>query len=269
MRLEGRSVLVTGGAQGMGLAIARRFAEEGADLVLLDVEGETLAAAVASLASAGPGRIEHVVGDVSRRADVRGAVERATGTYGRLDALVAQAGTADIGPLLDVDDPTWQRLIEVNLTGLFYSVQEAARAMRPGGAIVATSSTNAYFVEAHTVPYSTTKGGVVTFVRAAALDLAEHGIRINAICPGIIRTRLSAVLTEDPVAGPQYLKKIPLGRWGEPRDIAQTALWLASDESSYMTGQALTVDGGVTLGVALDVQDGALPGLAPADGDDG
>jgi len=261
MGLTGKSALVTGAAQGMGRAIARRFAEEGADLVLFDVAAEELESAVCEVAGAGPGRVQAVVGDVASRPDVRAAVECATASFGRLDVLVAQAGIADIGPLLEVDDRTWQRLLAVNLTGLFFSVQEAARVMRPGSAIVATSSTNAYFVEAHTVPYSTTKGGVVTFVRAAALDLADHGIRINGICPGIIRTRLSAVLTEDPVAGPAYLKKIPLRRWGEPRDIAATALWLASDESAYMTGQALTVDGGVTLGVALDVEDGALPGL--------
>lgn len=260
-RLAGRSALVTGAAQGMGRAIAHRFAEEGADLVLFDIAREELENAAAELASVGPGRVEAVAGDVAFRPDVRTAVERATIAFGRLDVLVAQAGIADIGPLLEVDDRTWQRLLDVNLTGLFLLVQESARVMQPGGAIVATSSTNAYFVEAHTAPYSTTKGGVVTFVRAAALDLADNGIRINGICPGIIRTRLSAVLTEDPVAGPAYLKKIPLRRWGEPREIAATALWLASDESSYMTGQSLTVDGGVTLGVALDVEDGALPGL--------
>jgi len=261
MSLEGKSALITGAAQGMGRAIAIRFAQEGADVVLFDIAREELESALDEVAASGPGRVEAVVGDVASRLDVRGAVERATTTFGGLDALVAQAGTADIGPLLEVDDKTWQRLLDVNLTGLFLSVQEAARAMRPGGAIVATSSTNAFFVEAHTVPYSTTKGGVVTFVRAAALDLAVHGIRINGICPGIIRTRLAAVLIDDPVAGPAYLSKIPLRRWGEPRDIAATALWLASDESAYMTGQSLTVDGGVTLGVALDVEDGALPGL--------
>jgi len=266
VRLEGKGVLVTGAAQGMGRAIARRFAEEGADLVLVDVDEPQLAIAAAAVERAGPGRVEALRADVAVRTDVRAAVERATAAFGRLDVLVSQAGIADIGPLLEVDDATWQRLLDVNLTGLFYCVQEAARAMAPGGAIVATSSTNAYFVEAHTVPYSTTKGGVVTFVRAAALDLAEHGIRINAICPGIIRTRLSAVLTEDPVAGPAYLRKVPLARWGEPLDIANAALYLASDESSYMTGQALTVDGGVTLGVALDVEDGALPGLHGVEG---
>jgi NAD(P)-dependent dehydrogenase (short-subunit alcohol dehydrogenase family) len=143
-----------------------------------------------------------VVGDVARREDVRAAVERATAGTGHLDLLVAQAGIAALGPLLEVDDATWQRLVDVNLTGLFLSVQEGARAMRSGGSIVVTSSTNAVFVEAHTVPYSTTKGGAVTFVRAAALDLADHSIRINAICPGIIRPRLSAVFTEDPIAGP-------------------------------------------------------------------
>ena len=124
--------------------------------------------------------------------------------FGGLDVLAAQAGIGDLCPLLEIDDARWQRMIDVNLTGVFLSVQEAARAMAAsgGGAIVVTSSTNAFYVEQHTSHYSATKGGVLTFVRNAAQDLAEYGIRVNTVCPGIIRTRLGRPLIEDPVAGP-------------------------------------------------------------------
>lgn len=119
--------------------------------------------------------------------------------------------------------------------------------------MVVVASTNAFFVEEETAHYSASKGALVSFVRAAALDLAHKGIRINAINPGLIRSRLSAVLIDDPEAGQAYLERIPLGRWGEPSDIAAVAAFLASDDAAYMTGEAVTVDGGVSLGVALNV----------------
>lgn len=150
--------------------------------------------------------------------------------FGSIDVLAAQAGIGDLCPLLEIDDARWERMLAVNLTGVFLSVQETARAMVSsgrGGAIVVTSSTNAWYVEQHTAHYSATKGGVLTFVRNAALDLGEHGIRINTVCPGIIRTRLGLPLIEDPVAGPEYLKRVPLGRFGEPLEVADAILFLA------------------------------------------
>src|SRR5439155_13748852 len=154
-------------------------------------------------------------GDVARREDVRKAVATAVESFGRLDVLAGVAGITELSPFLEVGDGTWQRILDVNLTGMFVASQEAARAMAAdggGGAIVLIASTNAFFPEAHTVPYSVSKAGIVGLVRAASLDLAEHGIRINAINPGQIVTRLSAVLVEDPVGGPKMLEKIPLGR---------------------------------------------------------
>jgi len=188
---------------------------------------------------------------------VQRAVALCLNRYGRLDVLAAQAGIAGIQPLLEIDDARWQRMIDVNLTGVFLSVQEAARAMirTGGGAMVVTASTNAFYPEAHTAHYSATKGGIVTFVQSAALDLAEYDIRINVVNPGIIRTRLSTVLTDDPIGGPAYLKRIPLKRYGQPADIARVVVFLASDDASYITGEALTVDGGATVGVNLEVPD--------------
>jgi len=177
--------------------------------------------------------------------------------------LVAHAGVGDLRPLLEIDDTAWQRMLAVNLTGAFLSVQEAAMemAVRNGGAIVVTASTNAFHVEEHTAHYSATKGGLRTFVRAAAMDLGKYRIRVNSVLPGIIRTRSAAALTEDPVWGPEYLKHVPLGRFGEPHEIAEGILFLASDQASYITGADLVMDGGATLGSALGIPDKPFPGF--------
>lgn len=260
-RFDGKAVLVTGAAQGMGRAIAERFLEEGAAVTLFDLDGELLERTAAELSA--KGRTAAVAGDVSKRADVHRAVTTCVEQFGGIDVLAAQAGIGDLCPLLEIEDERWDRMMSVNLTGVFLSVQEAGRAMAEsgkGGAMVVTSSTNAFYVEQHTSHYSATKGGVLTFVRNAALDLAEHGIRINTVCPGIIRTRLGRPLIEDPVAGPEYLKRVPLRRFGEPVEIANAILFLASDDASYVTGEDLIVDGGTTLGVVLEIPDGSIPG---------
>ncbi len=249
MLLRGRGSLVTGAAQGQGRAIAVRLAQEGAAVVLLDVDADLLAEARDAVAAAGDGRVETVVGSVASRADVRAAVGCAIDRFGRLDAVIAQAAIFLRGGILDCDDESWQRQLDVNLTGTFYTMQESARAMGAGGSIVATASTNAFYVEASTASYSASKGGVWTLVRAAALDLAARGIRVNGICPGTIDTRMAAGLHADPAVMAGFLAKVPMGRLGRPEEIAATAAWLASDESSFMTGQCLTVDGGITIGV--------------------
>jgi NAD(P)-dependent dehydrogenase (short-subunit alcohol dehydrogenase family) len=255
-RFEGKTVLVVGGAQGMGRACAERFGAEGANLVLFDIEADTLKAAASELSGKGY-PVESVAGDVSLREPVHKAVTRAVDRFGRLDVLVHTAAIVVLTPLLEFPEETWRRIIDVNLTGVFLTTQEAGRAMAKtgGGAIVVFASTNAFYVEELNVPYSATKGGIVTFVRNAALDLARHKIRINAVDPGIIHTRLSASLIEDPVAGPEYLKRIPLGRWGSPDDIAKVVLFLASDDAGYITGEDVIIDGGVTLGVSLGIED--------------
>jgi NAD(P)-dependent dehydrogenase (short-subunit alcohol dehydrogenase family) len=257
-RFAGKVALVTGAAQGMGLAIAERLVEEGAALVMFDLEADVLEASA--------GRLDAipVVGDVSKREDVRRAVETCCDRFGRLDVLVAQAGIGDVCPLLDIEDAAWERMLAVNLTGVFLSVQEAGRGMAAdgrGGSIVVSASTNAFYVEEGTAHYSATKGGVWTFVRNAALDLGRNGIRVNSVLPGIIDTRLSAPLVHDPVAGPEYLKRVPLGRFGQPREIANAVLFLASDEASYITGADLIADGGATLGVTLGIPEGSVPGI--------
>jgi 3-oxoacyl-[acyl-carrier protein] reductase len=249
---DGKSVVVSGGAQGIGLGIARRFVDEGARVAIIDADQTALDTTLAEFASRGQDVSGHLA-DISDRSQVHAAISAAIASRGGIDVLVASAGIAGITPFLDITDSAWQRMFDVNVTGTFHTVQEAARVMSDGGSIVVVASTNAFFPEAETVHYSATKGALVAFVRAAALDLAPLGIRINAINPGLIRSRLSAVLVDDPVAGPAYLADIPLGRWGEASDIAGLAAYLASDDAAYVTGEAVTIDGGVTLGVALNV----------------
>jgi 3-oxoacyl-[acyl-carrier protein] reductase len=228
--------------------------------VLFDIEGDTVRETAREFEANG-WPVTAVEGDVSKREDVRRAVEAAVERFGGLDVYVGVAGITAFASVVDVSDEVWQRILDVNLTGMFLGSQESARAMiaagRPGS-IVLIASTNAFYPEAHTVPYSVSKAGIVGFVRAASLDLAEHGIRINAINPGQIVTRLSAVLVDDPVGGPKMLERIPLGRWGQPSDIAAVAAFLASDDAAYMTGEDVTADAGMTVGMVLDVEEVSL-----------
>jgi NAD(P)-dependent dehydrogenase (short-subunit alcohol dehydrogenase family) len=249
-RFSGKVVLVTGSGQGIGRAAAEQFVAEGAKVCALDCEAARVDEAVRALTAAG-GAVEGIAADVSRRPDVRRAVQRCVERFGGLDVLVANAGITGVQPLLEIDDASWQRILDVNLTGTFLCTQEAARVMARsgGGAIVVTASTNAFWVEANLAAYNASKGGVVAFVRTAALDLARFGIRVNAVEPGVVRTRLSAFVTEDPVAAADYLKRIPLNRFAEPGDVADAVLFLASREAAYVTGQTLVLDGGLTLGL--------------------
>src|SRR5215475_3595923 len=245
----------------MGFACAERFAAEGANLALFDIEADTVAAAAAKLRADGY-PVESVTGDVSVAADVERAVSATVRRFGGLDVLVHTAA---------FDERSWRRIVDVNLTGVFLTTKAAGRVMaeRRAGAIVVFASTNAFFAEESNAPYSATKGGIVMFVRNAAMDLARHGIRINAIDPGIIDTRLSRALVHDPVAGPDYLKRIPAGRYGTPDDIAKVVLFLASDDAEYMTGEDVIIDGGLTLGATLGIEDLSLEQGTGADGGGG
>jgi NAD(P)-dependent dehydrogenase (short-subunit alcohol dehydrogenase family) len=253
-RFDGKAVLIVGAAHGMGKACAERFGTEGARLALFDIEAGPLDATAAGLRDLGY-PVETMTGDVSVAADVEAAVRHAARSFGRIDVLVHTAAIVQLTPLLEFPEELWRRIVDVNLTGVFLTTRAAGRVMAEhgGGAIVVFASTNAFFAEESNVPYSATKGGIVMFVRNAAMDLARHGIRINAVDPGIIDTRLSAALVHDPVAGPDYLTRIPAGRYGTPHDIAKVVLFLASDDAAYMTGEDVIVDGGLTLGATLGI----------------
>ena len=246
-RLEGRVALITGAAQGIGLACAHIFAESGAKVVLADVNGQAGEREARALREAGRSAVA-VRCDVTRRADIEAAVELAVGEFGRLDILVANAGIVHAAEFLDIEEADFDRVIAVNLKGVFLAGQAAARRMVKqggGGAIVNMSSVNAVLAIPNQVPYVVSKGGINQLTRVMALSLAPHGIRVNAVGPGTILTELAkTAVLGNREAERKILARTPLGRLGEPEEVARVAAFLASDEASYLTGQTIYPDGG-------------------------
>jgi NAD(P)-dependent dehydrogenase (short-subunit alcohol dehydrogenase family) len=250
-RFADQGVMVTGAAQGLGRAVAKAFTAEGAGVVLLDVDADTLEMTARQIRDAG-GRVEPIVGDVRRRDAVKAGVDLAVDRFGRLDVAVQVAGIAEFVSFLEFEDERWDRILDINLKGTFYLVQEAARAMvrqRTAGAIAITSSTNAYQPEAGGLAYNTSKSAQVAVMHTAAMELAAHGIRVNAIAPGIMNTSLAAFLINHPVQSRQMLDRIPLGRFVEPEEMARPILWMCSQDAGYMTGELLVFDGGLSVGL--------------------
>lgn len=239
--LQGRVCIVTGGAQGIGEACARRFAGEGAVAVIADVD-DTRGAALASELGA-----LYVHCDVGDKAQVDALVARVLQTQGRIDVLVNNAGIFRAADFLEVSEDDFDAVLRVNLKGAFLAGQAVARAMAAagGGAIVNMSSVNGTLAIPSIASYNVSKGGVNQLTRAMALALADKGIRVNAVAPGTIATELAAqaVLTSDD-ARAKILSRTPLKRLGEPAEVADVVAWLASDAASYVTGEIVTVDGG-------------------------
>ena len=251
-RFEGKGVVITGAVQGIGLGMAERFLAEGAGVVGFDRNAAGLEAVAERLGE----RFAGFTGDVSVHDDCRGAVAACVERFGAIDVMCAHTGIADPVPLLEETDEHWHRHMAVNVDGVMFCALEAARAMvaagRPG-AIVCTSSINAWHVEETMAAYNVTKAAVWAFIRSAAIDLARHGIRVNGVAPGVADTPLAALVVQNEQVAPAYLKSIPLGRFAQPADIAGAAVFLASDEAAYVTGQTLVIDGGQTLGIPGDL----------------
>ena len=250
-RLTGKVGIVTGAASGIGRAAARLFAQEGCAVFVVDRDGTGLAELAHAVSEAG-GRASAVEADTGREPEVRAFVSRAEREFGRLDVIFANAGiSGGLVPLLEQTVELWEEILRVNLIGTFLAIKHGAPALarHGGGSIVCTASVAGLRANAGGAPYSASKAGVISLVQTAANALTGTGVRVNAICPGLVETGMTRPLfeaarsrgTEDRIG-----QLNPLQRAGQPAEIARMALFLASDEASYVNGQAIAVDGGLS-----------------------
>ncbi len=249
-RLDGKVALITGAGSGIGQVTAALFAGEGAKVVAADVAGDRAAATAADIEAAG-GSALSVTADVSDQDQVTDMVAAAVRTFGGLHVLFNNAGIFpdDDGGLLETPPETWAKVMEINLKGVWLGCRAAVPAMLDsgGGSIVNVASFVALMGAATAqIAYTASKGGVLAMTRELAVEYARRGIRANSICPGPIETPLLTELLADPARRERRLVHIPIGRFGRPEEIAMAALFLASDEASFVTGSALVVDGGIT-----------------------
>lgn len=260
-RLAGRTAVITGGASGIGFEVARRFLSEGASVVIGDYNAEAGAASLARLAAEGfEGRVEFIRTDVCQEDDVEALMARAVDAFGGLDVSFNNAGIAGaVGPIVETNVEHWDTTFAVMTRGVFLGVKHAARIMIPrgGGSIINTASIAALSSGVVPTAYSASKAAVVSFTRNAATELAEHRIRVNAVCPGIIFTPLMHGGREE-LAEAVVREIQPWPDRGEPHHIASAVLYLASDDSAFVTGEAHVVDGGYLANGLLRVH--PLPG---------
>lgn len=250
MRLEGKVTLITGAASGMGRTAARLFAAEGASVVIADVAERVGAEAVQEIRSEG-GEAAFVRTDVSKAAEVEAMVRFTVERFGKLHVLYNNAGVfhPEDGGTVETAEGIWDRVIDINLKGVWLGCKYGIPALlRSGGGSIINVASFVALVGAATpqIAYTASKGGVLSMTREIAVEYARKGIRANALCPGPIETPMLAELLSDPQRRTRRLVHIPTGRFGRAEEVARAALWLASDDSSLMTGAALVLDGGIT-----------------------
>jgi 3-oxoacyl-[acyl-carrier protein] reductase len=246
MRLEGKSAIVSGAGRGIGKAIAKRFLEEGAQVMICDLDEARLKAAREELAALGQVRSEVV--DVASRGDVESLARQAKDAFGRIDVLANNAGISRFEPFLEITDKNWNDTLAINLTGVFLCSQVVAAEMKGqgSGAIVNMGSTNVILGEEGLAHYNASKAGVILLSKTMAIELAPHNVRVNSVCPGFILTelQLESGMSEETIR--DYTSQIPLNRYGRVEEVAGAFAFLASDEASFITGTELVVDGGQT-----------------------
>ena len=248
MRLEGKIAIVTGAARGIGQAIALRFASEGAKVVLNDLQFDLLEATAQAIVERG-GEALLAPADIGEQAEAERLAQQAMAHFGQIDIWVNNAGITRDALLLKMTAEQWDAVLRVNLTGTFNGCRAAAAQMTTGGGAIVNLSSRAYLGNIGQANYSASKAGVVGLTRTLALELARHSIRVNAIAPGFVDTEMARAVPAD--VRERVVKTIPLRRMARPEEIANVALFLASEESSYITGQVLVVCGGRSVGGGL------------------
>ena len=251
--LEGKAALVAGAGQGIGRATSLLLASAGASVACMDVDGERRDAVVEDIRLRG-GEAVAVAGDLLERPDVRGAVATTIEAFGGIDVAVDIVGVARWNRALDLTDEDWDASFDLVLRHLFFLAQESGRAMveNGGGSIVSIASVSGLFAAPTHAAYGAAKAGLISLTKTFAVELAPHGVRVNAVAPGAVRTpRVLERLTPEREA--ESSKSIPLGRMAEPDDIAKAVLFLCSDLASYVTGQTLVVDGGASVKFPLSL----------------
>ena len=238
MRLKDRTAIITGGARGIGRAIGERFIAEGARVMLADIDAEGLAQTAAALDCG------HCPADVARKGDIDRLVQAAVAAFGHIDILVNNAGITHAANFLDLTEEDFDRVLAINLKSALFGTQRAAKLMQAGGSIINMSSVNAVLGIPTQIPYAVSKGGLRQLTNVSALSLAPRGIRVNAIGPGTIMTDLARSIMTDKTVEHRMLSRTPLGRFGSPEEVASIAVFLACEDSSYVTGQTIYPDGG-------------------------
>lgn len=245
MRFSGKVIVITGGAQGIGRATAVRFLSEGAKVVIADVNAERLEATAREIGS--PANVLGVLTDVARKDQVDALIGTAVACFGRIDVMVNNAGIAPVMAFLDVTEAVYDRVLEVNLKGAFLGTQAAARAMiaqGQGGVIINMSSINSGLANPDVATYAISKGGMNQVTSTAAVAFAPHGIRVCGVGPGTIATEIIKGAFTERAGMHAILARTPLGRLGQPEEIAGVVAFLASDDASYITGETIYPDGG-------------------------
>jgi len=246
LKLDKKVAIITGGGKGIGRAIALRFASEGARVVIADIDYDS---AMKISKEIGGSSLALKV-DVSSKKDVENMVRTVMERFGRIDILVNNAGIQTEKPFVDLSVKEWKRVLDVNLTGTFLCSQAVAKEMikkKNEGVIINISSIHGYIPRIKKVHYDASKAGLIMLTKETALELAKHKIRVNCIAPGIIDTPMNQELLSDVETRKKMKQRVPLKKIGEPEDVASLALFLASNESSYITGAVVPVDGGLSL----------------------